>query len=304
MELYKKYRPTTFDEVVGQKALCRTLTEMGKSNSIPHTLLLHGPSGNGKTTIARILAAKMRCDGPDLVEVNAASTKGIDMVRDIQSAVHLNPLRGNCRIWIIDEAHQLTTAAQDAFLKTLEDTPAHAYFILCTTDPGKLKATIKTRCTALAIKPLDDAMLTKVLKNIQDQVRIILPDEVFASILEHADGSARKAVVLYEAATKVPAGKNRTAEMLEIVAADGDSPEAIELARAVCTGKQWQTVAPILKNLKEVEPETLRRIVLGYANAMLLNGNKNAAHVLECFEEPFYNTGRPGLTLACWRAVT
>ena len=136
-ELYRKYRPTSFKQVVGQEEAIRTLTELGKRKAIPHAILFTGPSGVGKTTLARILQRKLKCVGNDFVEMNAANDRGVGIIRSIQNKVGLAPMLGSCRIWLMDEAHQLTSDAQSAFLKLLEDTPSHVYFMLATTDPQK-----------------------------------------------------------------------------------------------------------------------------------------------------------------------
>src|SRR5688572_25883760 len=141
MELYKKFRPKTLKGVVGQEGAVSSLQSMIDKGRLPHTILFSGPSGCGKTTIARILKGILECSDLDFFEINCADFKGIDMVRDIRRYVGIPPLHGKSRVWLIDEAHQLTKDAQNAFLKLLEDTPKHAYFMLATTDPQKLLPT-------------------------------------------------------------------------------------------------------------------------------------------------------------------
>src|SRR5687768_10085551 len=124
--LYKKHRPKTLKGIVGQDGAVASLQKMIDRNLIPHAILFTGDSGVGKTTIARILKDHLECGDPDFIEVNAADSKGIDMVRDIRSRAGLSPMAGPCRVWLIDEAHKLTTDAQNCILKILEDGPRKA----------------------------------------------------------------------------------------------------------------------------------------------------------------------------------
>jgi DNA polymerase-3 subunit gamma/tau len=153
-EFHLSQRPTTFGEVVGQPRAVAQLTQMGRDDRRPHLLLFVGPSGCGKTTLARIVRRKLRCGEADFMEVNAANNRGIDMVRDIEQRIGLAPIDGDCRVWLIDEAHALTPDAQGAFLKILEEPPSHVYFMLATTDPQKLKPTIRTRATEIVVYPV------------------------------------------------------------------------------------------------------------------------------------------------------
>ena len=136
-ELYKKHRPKTLARVVGNKSTVEALRSMLEARTLPHTLLFHGPSGTGKTTLARIVKNELGCLPTDFHEHNSSDFRGIDFIRELRSKVNL-AAAGPCRVWIIDECHQLTRDAQNAALKILEDTPSHVYFFLCTTDPQKL----------------------------------------------------------------------------------------------------------------------------------------------------------------------
>jgi len=142
------------------------LAQMVKRNKVPHTLLFSGPPGCGKTTLARILRKKLNCGKYDFSEVNCADFRGIDMVRDIRSHLQQAPISGDCRVWLIDEAHKLSNDAQNAFLKMLEDTPNHVYFFLATTNPQKLLKTIRTRCTEVVVKSLGDKNMEELIDDV------------------------------------------------------------------------------------------------------------------------------------------
>jgi DNA polymerase-3 subunit gamma/tau len=166
MELYHKYRPKNFGRVVGQEESVALLKDFLDRGEFPHTTLFVGPSGCGKTTLARICRDKLGCSDANFVEVNAADDRGIDLPRRLARQAPLAALGGGVRIWLIDEVHQLTSAAQDSFLKLLEDTPEHVYFMLATTDPQKLKKTILTRSTEIKLSLLPakqvEFLVTKV----------------------------------------------------------------------------------------------------------------------------------------------
>lgn len=300
-ELYKRYRPQNFQDVVGQKDAVRMLVEMGKKGSIPHTLLFTGESGCGKTTLARILRDKLKCGDKDFQELNAADDRGIDMVREIRQRSGLAPIQGPCRIWLIDEAHQMTPQAQESFLKLLEDTPKHVYFFLATTDPGKLKKTIITRCTEIKVRPLKPAECMALLKKISDAEQKQIEQDVAEKIVEMAEGSARKALVLLHQVIDLATEDDK----LEALQKADAKRAGIDLARLLMNPRStWKEVATVLKGLDE-EPETIRRIILGYFQAVSLN-KPNPVQEIEMmgnFLEPYFNTGKSGLVHDCGVAI-
>lgn len=304
MELYKKYRPKQFKEVVGQENAVNTLTQMVNKNNVPHAILFSGPSGCGKTTLARILTKKVGCVGRDCVELNAANFRGIEMVRQIQDNIDASPMCGRSRVWIIDECHQLTKDAQNASLKVLEDTPSHAYLMLCTTDPTKLLRTIVTRCTEIKISGMSGVDLGLMTSKIAKEEGIKLGKEELKRLVEVADGSARKALVILDQIKDLP-----EKEMLDAIQKSDTKRQAIDLARALIKpNPNWNEVKKIVKEIED-DPESVRRMVLGYISSVCLGGGQlanRAAQIFEVFRDNFYDTGKSGLvfaSFACCKGV-
>lgn len=299
-ELYRRYRPKSFKEVVGQTEAIQTLTEMGKSGKIPHALLFTGPSGCGKTTLARILRLKLKCSDIDFVEINAADDRGIDMIREIKARMGMSPLGGKSKVWLIDEMHQMTPQAQESFLKYLEDTPNHVYFFLATTDPQKLKKTIITRCTEIRCKEITPAELKKLVISVAKEEGKELADSVADRLSLVADGSGRKALVLLHAILGIPTVEG------QIAAIDSNDTKAqsIEICRMLFSkNSNWKDMAAILSKIED-DPESIRYQVLGYCRAILLKGdNPRARFIMDQFRDNYYDTKVYGLLMSCYDAV-
>ncbi|OGD25713.1 DNA polymerase III, subunit gamma and tau, partial [Candidatus Azambacteria bacterium RIFCSPHIGHO2_01_FULL_40_24] len=191
--LYRKYRPQEWDEVIGQEHVVRTLTNALKLGRVAHAYLFAGPRGTGKTTIARILAKSLGCGDLDLIEIDAASNRGIDEIRELRDGIKFAPTAGKYKVFIIDEVHQLTKEAFNALLKTLEEPPAHAIFILATTEIHKVPETILSRVQSFPFRKLAVSEIIKKLEKIIEMEKIKIEPDALRLIATFAGGSYRDA---------------------------------------------------------------------------------------------------------------
>ena len=303
MELYRKYRPSTLDEMVGNEATIKSLKAELENGS--HVFLFTGPAGCGKTTLARIIAKEVGAGDLSIKEINSAENRGIDTAREVQEQMRYNPSDGDALVWIFDECHQWLAPVQNAFLKALEDTPEHVYFFLCTTDPQKLITPLKTRCSIINVKPLTNDEMTYLLKRTARSEGIKIGSEVYERICEMAQGGSRKGLKLLAKVLYLESDEERL-EVLKIDDAS-DNPETIELCRALlqkdCT---WSKLAFLLKTLDLSEPERVRQAVMGYMNSVLLNGKASveAVSAMQAFSSAdSYRNGKFSITVACLDAL-
>ena len=236
MSLYRTWRPKSFDDLVGQDAVVRTLSQAIETGKLAHAYLFSGPRGSGKTSAAKILARCIDCvNGPtahpdntcenclamlngtamDVLEIDAASNRGIDEIRALRDAVKFAPSVMRTKVYIIDEAHMLTKEGANAFLKTLEEPPPHVVFILATTEPEKLPVTILSRCQRYAFRRISIPVMIERMREIAAAEKIAIDDEALATIAYRADGGLRDALTMLEQAAAFAEGTvtNATIEL-------------------------------------------------------------------------------------------
>ncbi|HEV2908854.1 MAG TPA: DNA polymerase III subunit gamma/tau [Candidatus Eremiobacteraceae bacterium] len=247
LTLYRKHRPAAFDELVGQPAVVQGLTSAVKSSRVAHAYLFSGPRGTGKTSAARILAKCLDCltNGPrpdpcgiceactsiaagtafDVVEIDAASNRGINEIRELRDRVQFAPSQFRKKVYIIDEVHMLTSEAFNALLKTLEEPPEYVVFVLATTELHRVPATILSRCQRYEFRRMTPPVIAKRLEEVAKREKIALDDAAARRIAHLADGALRDALVLLEQARGFAGGKTIDAKVLD--AAFGESHREI-----------------------------------------------------------------------------
>jgi len=293
--LYRVYRPTTFDadELVGQEHITRTLKSAIKQGRLAHAYLFCGPRGTGKTSTARLLAKAANCLNPDpdarpcnqceacraivegrtmdLIEIDAASNRGIDEIRQLRDTVQFNPSQLRYRFYIIDECHQLTPAAWNAFLKTLEEPPPHAKFVLCTTEPEKLLDTVASRCQRFDFHRIPVAAMTGLMRRICAREGLVASDDALATIARQATGSMRDALSLLDTlASYGSSGDGITLETVHTVLGAGSNERVLAIIDALAANDAGAGIAAInAASESGVEPGVLAGQIVAAFRALL-----------------------------------
>ena len=215
--LYRKYRPQDWDEVVGQEHVVSVLTQSIENNSFAHAYLFTGSRGTGKTTLARIFAKSLGTSPEDIIEIDAASNRGIDDIRALREAVRSFPFSSKYKVYIIDEVHMLSKDAFNALLKTLEEPPAHVVFILATTELDKVPETILSRCQVFSFRKPTEKILTIMVEDIAKKEKVKIDTEAAALIGFLGDGSFRDTQGLLQKMLSASTDRNITRELVERV---------------------------------------------------------------------------------------
>src|SRR5215470_2439336 len=240
--LARKYRPQKFSEVIGQEHVTRTLKNAIEQGRIAHGYIFSGHRGIGKTTIARILAMALNCrsaqspvaepcgicescteiragNSVDVIEIDAATNRGIDEIRELREATRYRPARDRFKIYILDEAHQITDAAFNALLKTLEEPPGHVVFMLATTQPEDIPQTIRSRCQHFSFRAVKFEQIVGQLKELVNQEKIDADDDALALLAEAGDGSMRDALSILDQAIASSSGRLTAEGVRQLVGA-------------------------------------------------------------------------------------
>jgi DNA polymerase III subunit gamma/tau len=300
MALNIKYRPKTFKQFFGNSPTVKSLQGILEKEEKPHAFFLSGPSGCGKTTLSRIIANELECNENDLHEINMSNNRGIDTARDIISKAFFKPLYGKTKVYLLDESHRATVDFQNALLKIVEEPPEHAYFIFCTTEPEKIIETIKNRCACYQVALLPLKRIKKLLEYVCEKEKISIGEKHLKQISIASAGSPRQALLILEQVRNLePENISKSIRSY----AEKDKADIKKLCQALLQKKSWKIVSAVIKNI-EAEPETIRRAVLGYMSAVMLNlENEQAVIVIENFANNFYDSGKAGLVLACYESI-
>lgn len=288
-------RPKTLKEVIGQDEVVAALGKIVKSKRVPHCFLFTGPSGVGKTTLARILASLLKVDSDHgVMEIDAATNTGIEKMRGVLEKLMYRSFSENGRKFlIVDEAHRLSRSAWDSLLKPIEEPPEHVFWAFCTTEPDKVPATIVSRCTSFTLRAVAWDTIADLLNEASEKQDIEIESDILELCARNANGNVRQALVYLEQCKGVESKKEAARLMSTGV---GDEKEAIELARMVCKGQgfTWPAAMKIVQALKEESPEGIRLVVVNYAASMLFETTKpeRLLAVLEAFRGPYNQSER------------
>jgi DNA polymerase-3 subunit gamma/tau len=286
MSLYRTYRPKSFADVVGQDHIVTTLENAASQQKLAHAFLFAGSRGTGKTSVARILAKTMLTQGitdpkikeqveasvddgslVDLVEIDGASNRGIDDIRGLVEKIQFSPVAASAKVYIIDEVHMLTKEAFNALLKTLEEPPSYAYFILATTELQKIPATIQSRCQRFLFRQVPEEDIIRRLQFIADRERITIDRAALRAVAHHADGGLRDAISLLDQLRSLP--KIGLEDVQERIGESGH--EYVEhMFDALGTGDK-ATLLELVRKMEStgISLETVTRLLLGEARARL-----------------------------------
>lgn len=305
--LYRKWRSQTFDEIVGQQHITQTLINALKLNRIAHAYLFAGPRGTGKTSMARLLAKAVNClaepgvERPcnqcricvavnegrllDLIEIDAASNTGVDDIRDLRDKVGFRPGEARIKFYIIDEVHMLSNSAFNALLKTLEEPPEHVIFVLATTEPEKIPATITSRCQRFEFKRIKVSDVAERLGHIVEQEGLTAESAALEYMARQGGGSMRDAISLLDQLTAY-GGQTITLDLVQTVLGAVASQSVVELVNALTT----QNVAVGLDLINRVvndgvDPRQFAREIVEYLRAVMLAKLGDAQGLLNFPEE-------------------
>ena len=298
--LYNKWRPQKWDDVVGQQHVVQTLRNAVIGNRVAHAYLFAGPRGTGKTTAARLLAKAVNCQNPDpatrpcnecsackavnegryldLIEIDAASNTSVEDVRDLRDKINFTPNQGQYKVYIIDEVHMLSTAAFNALLKTLEEPPPHAIFILATTEMHKIPATVLSRCQRHEFRrvPVDD--IVAQLKRIAESEKLTAEAEALMLIARQSAGGMRDAISLLDQMAST--GRKITLDLTQIVLGTATSQTVLALVKALQERDPAAGMNAIHTSLDSgTDPRLLARQVVDYLRAILLIQMGNISQV-------------------------
>jgi len=293
--LINRYRPRALADVVGQDAIVASLQQVLASKNVPHAFLFTGPSGTGKTTLARIVALRLGIPKSSLMEVDGGTHSGAEAMRNVIDKARsrsMQDVRGR-RFLIVDEAHALSATAWTSMLKAIEEPPEHVYWAFCTTNTDKVPKTIRTRCVTYNLNPVANDTIQELLEKVADAEKIDISNDLLGLLSRTAAGSVRQAL---SDLNKIAGTTNKKAALQLLHNGVSQEADAIDLARMLCGSKnnnwaEYMRVCGLLVDkVEKSSPEGVRLVIINYACAVLREAkdpNRMLA-VLHAFREPFH----------------
>ncbi len=312
MSLQTFYRPSTLKMFMGNEDIKKNIAIMLKREKPPAAFLIVGPTGCGKTTLGRVIARGLKCAKSSFNEMNTANDRTLPAIREVIKKLQYYPVKGDKKVVMFDEAHQLRKDPQEALLKALEEPPSHVHFIICTTNPEALQDTFKRRCHIYEVSLLTSNELLKMMRRILSNEKIKdFPDEILDRIIELAGGSA--GIALKSLDMVIDMGDDIKGALKTLKSSGTTEAEVIDICRALANfnmsdSAKWTRIRKLLANL-ETDGESARRPIMGYLSKALINNkmdnnNHLIAAIMEEFKNNFYDSGKDGLRLACFAACS
>lgn len=306
-ELHRKYRPRRLEDLVGQPELVAKISSWfaKEPNTVPQSMIIHGYSGCGKTSAAKIIARMLGCQRHDFRELDSAQFRGIDTVREIRRDLGRHTLvKSGIKFWFMDEAHQLTKDAQFAALKMFEEPAPGAYFVLATTEFEKIIKELRGRCAKLAVRSLKEDELIDLARSVLKQEGLKFSDDVLRQAAAMANGSARNILSELNAVRDLKTDTERLAALQP----EGTRKTAADIFLELVYKKppRWDVLRSAIEGIADENWEGIRQAVLTVASKELLKPNgryQQAYYVLCAFEKDWFYTKRAGLIAACFEAV-
>lgn len=287
MTLIINYRPTTFTGVIGQGPITRALQVILAKRS-SQTFLFSGPSGTGKSTLVGLCTAALNCPPASVRRIIGTSQSGVDSMRELEAALQYKAFGKNpTRAIVVDEAHGLSKQAWDVLLDATEHPPKHIYWFFCTTNPSKVPATIKTRCTSFALRPVAEHLIEELLIDVMKHEKIELDEATVGMLAKQAAGSPRQALSFLDACRSAKTRKE-AARLIETVL---ESDFTIELCRHLVARGSWMKAMAIVADVQPNDCEGIRIIVCNYVAKVLQNAGEAKAgallSILDAFSVPY-----------------
>jgi len=309
---HNKYRPKSFDEFLGNEPMVKSLKSLLEKKGHPHTYLFIGPSGTGKTTLARIIDKELGCHDIEFFELDTANTRGIDTIREVIESSLYVPTMGKVKVYLF-EAHQITGAAAEALLKLAEKPPRYVYLIFCTTNPEDMLGTLKNRCQIFSLNPLDEDTMRALVLHVLQEEKAELSPEILELLIKASDGIPRAALMLLQKIISLDKGEQERVLLdasLEVTSRDGIRDLCRILVSEPSRTEQntnWEDIRKILNRLNS-PAEEIRKVIMEYMADFLLQATseaerEKAIRIIDDFSKGSRNFDKASLVKICYQAT-